>query len=106
MLLIPLSHRRVLVHVLDDVSPTDSRVVRAEGDFTFLRAVRDDAHFSATEIVVEEILEPHTRDKQEVPAIGTAHRDVLLAAIAAHLAVVLASQTERLVKLLEKLVKR
>src|SRR5690349_24962872 len=106
MLLIPLRDGRVLVHVLDDVSPTDSRIVGAEGNLAFLRAVRDDAHFGATEIVVEEILEPHSRDKQEVPAIRTALLDIIFAAIAADLAVVLTSQAKRLVKLLEEFVKR
>src|ERR1043166_1566073 len=83
MLLIPLRDSRVLVHVLDDVSPTDTGVVSTERNLAFLRAVRDDAHFSATEIVVEEILEPHTCDEQEVPAIRTALSDIFLAAIAA-----------------------
>src|SRR6185369_12278689 len=69
VLLIPLRDGRVLVHVLDDVAPADTRVVRAERNLTFLRAVRDDAHFSAAEVVVEEILEPHSSDKQEVPAM-------------------------------------
>src|SRR6185369_2952411 len=36
MLLIPLRDGRVLVHVLDDVSPTNTRVVGAKGDFAFL----------------------------------------------------------------------
>src|SRR6185369_147655 len=69
-------------------------------------AVRDDAHFRASEIVVEEILEPHTRDKKEVPAIRTALLDIVLAAVTADFAVVLTSQAKRLVKLLEELVKR
>src|SRR5690242_5233564 len=106
MLLIPLRDGRVLVHVLDDVSPANSRVVRAEGDLAFLRAVRDDAHLGAAEIVVEKILEPHARDEQEVPAVSTPLLDVRFGAIAAHLAVIFAGQAERLVKLLEELVKR
>src|SRR6185436_20347721 len=57
-------------------------------------------------VVVEKILEPHSRDKQEVPAIRTTLLDVVLTTIAADLAVVLASQTKRLIKLLEELVKR
>ena len=94
MLLIPLGDGRVLVHVFDDIAPADACVVRAEGNLAFLRAVRDDAHFSATEIVVEEILEPHSSDEQEVPAIGTALFDIVLRAIAADLAVVLAGQAK------------
>src|SRR4029078_3829270 len=100
MLLIPLRNGRVLVHVLDDVSPTNPRCVSAEGDLTFLSAVRNDAHLGATEVVVEKILEPHSRDKQEVPAIRTTLLDVLFAAVTTYFAVVLASQTKRLVKLL------
>src|SRR6185295_7549632 len=102
MLLIPFRDGRVLVHVLDYVSPTDSGVVGAEGNLAFLRAVRDDAHFRASEIVVEEVLEPHTRDKQEVPAIRTTLLDIIFTTVAADLAVVLTGQPKRLVKLLEK----
>src|ERR1051326_56577 len=104
MLLIPLRDSRVLVHVLDDVSPTDARVVSTEGDLAFLSAIRDDAHFCATEIIVEEILEPHTRDEQEVPAIRTTLLNVSLTAIAADFTVVLTGQAKRLVKLLEELI--
>ena len=106
MLLIPLRHGRVLVHVLDDVSPADSRVVGTEGNLTFLCAVRNDAHLGAAEIVVEEILEPHSGDEQEVPTIRTTLLDIVRGAIAADLAVVFAGQAKRLVKLLEELVKR
>ena len=91
VLFIPLGHRRILVHVFDDVSPTDTRVVGAEGNLTFLRAVRDDSHFCATKIVVEEILEPHAGDEKEVPSIGASLRDVVLRTITAHLAVVFSS---------------
>ncbi len=106
MLLVPLRDGRVLVHVLDDVSPTDTGVVGAEGNLAFLRAVRNDAHFRAAEVVVEEILEPHSRDKQEVPAIRTALLDVIFTTIATDFAVILTGQAKRLVELLEELVKR
>src|SRR5215210_3931673 len=82
MLLIPLRDGRVLVHVLDNVSPTDAGVVGAEGDFALLRAVWDDAHLRAAEIVVEEVLEPHARDEEEVPAIGAPLLDVIFRAVA------------------------
>jgi formylmethanofuran dehydrogenase subunit A len=72
--LVPLRDGRVLVHVLDDLAPADTRVVRAEGNFALLRGVRDDAHFGAAEIVVEQILEPHARDQQEVPRIAVTRR--------------------------------
>src|SRR6185295_15091878 len=106
MLLIPFRDGRVLVHVLDDVSPTDTRVVSTERNFAFLSTVRDDAHFRATEVVVEQILEPHTRDKQEVPAIRTTLLDIVYATITADFAVVLTGQAKRLVKLLEEFIKR
>src|SRR5258705_12102035 len=67
--LVPFGHSRVLVHVLDDFAPAYAGVVRAEGNFTLLRGVRDDAHFGAAEVVVEKILEPHASDEEEVPGI-------------------------------------
>src|ERR1700687_1888714 len=70
--LIPLGDGRVLVHVLDDFAPAHAGVVRAEGDFTLLRGVGNDAHLGAAEVVVKEILEPHTGDEEEVPRILTA----------------------------------
>ena len=36
-------------------------------DLTHLRAVRDDAHLGAAEVVVEEVLEPHAGDEQDAP---------------------------------------
>src|SRR5262245_59719180 len=51
VLLIPLCDSRVLMHVFNNVPPTNTCVVGAEGDLAFLRSVRNDAHFSATEIV-------------------------------------------------------
>ena len=53
VLFIPFRNRGVLVHVFNDIAPTDAGIVGAETDFAFLRAVRNDAHFSATEVVVE-----------------------------------------------------
>src|SRR5215204_522778 len=106
MLLIPLCHGRVLVHVLDDVSPADTRVVSTEGNLTFLSTVGNDTHLGASEIVVEEILEPHSGDEEEVPTIGTTLIDVLYTAVATDLTVILTSQAKRLVKLLKELVKR
>src|SRR5438552_7465915 len=63
MLFVPLTHSRVLVHVLDDVAPANPRVVGAETDLALLSAVRNDAHLSAAEVIVEKILEPHTGDE-------------------------------------------
>src|ERR1700692_2875921 len=69
VVLVPLGHRRVLMHVLDGLPPAYAGVVRTEADLALLRRVRDDAHFRAAEVVVEQILEPHPRDEQEIPGI-------------------------------------
>src|SRR5215469_2456691 len=66
---VPLGDGGVLVHIFEDLAPADTGVVSAEADFTLLRAVRNDAHFGAAEVVVEQILEPHPGDEQEVPRI-------------------------------------
>ena len=66
---IPLAEVRGLVHVLDDLPPANAGVVSAEGDFAFLSAVRNDAHFRAAEIVVEEILKPHALDAEHAPDV-------------------------------------
>ena len=63
MLFVPLTYGRVLVHVLDNVAPANPRVVGAETDLALLGAVRNDAHLSAPEVVVKQILEPHAGDE-------------------------------------------
>src|SRR5438309_1187589 len=63
MLVIPLSERGSHVHLLDDVSPAHTGVVRAEADLAFLRSVRNDALLGATEVVIEQVLEPHAGDE-------------------------------------------
>src|SRR5262245_2629784 len=68
-LLVPLGERRRHVHLLDNLTPSDARIVCAEGNFTLLRAVRDDAHLGAPKVVIEQVLKPHSRDKQEIPAV-------------------------------------
>src|SRR5437899_7859918 len=68
--LVPLGDRRILVHVFDDLAPADAGVVRAEGNFALLRGVGNDAHLRAAEVVVEQILEPHPCDEQEVPRVA------------------------------------
>ena len=69
VLVVSLGERRRHVHLLDDVAPTNFGVVRAERDLALLRRMRDDANLGAAEVVVEQILEPHARDEQEVPAV-------------------------------------
>src|SRR5262249_35102750 len=100
MLLVPFGDGRVLVHVLDDVAPADAGVVGAETDLALLGAVRDDAHLGAAEVVIEEVLETHARDEQEVPAVFAALHDVINSAVRRGFAVILARQSESLVELL------
>src|SRR5579872_2368388 len=76
MLVVPLGEGGRHVHLLDDVPPAHASVVRAERDFAFLRGVRNDALLGAAEVVVEEVLEPHTGDEQEVPTIFAALLDI------------------------------
>src|SRR3974390_311699 len=72
VVLIPLGDGGILVHIFDDLAPSNSGVVSAEADFALLRAVGDDAHLGAAEIVIKEILEPHAGDEEEVPRILSA----------------------------------
>ena len=88
VLLVPLGQSRGHVHLLDDIAPAHAGVVGAEADLAFLRGVGDDALLGAAEVVVEQVLEPHAGDEQEVPAIAAALLDVGLGAVAADLAVV------------------
>ena len=78
---VPLGERGGHVHLLDDVAPAHTGVIRAEADLAFLRRVRNDALLGTAEVVVEQILEPHARDEQEVPAIRTAALDVFHRAV-------------------------
>ncbi len=100
--LVPLRERGRHVHLLDDLPPADPRVVGAEGNLALLRAVGDDAHLRAAEVVVEQVLEPHARDEQEGPGIRTPALDVGQRATLAYLAVVAFRGAERLVELLEE----
>ena len=100
VLLVPLGERGRHVHLLDDVAPAHAGVVRAEADLAFLRGVGNDALLGAAEVVVEQILEPHAGDEEEVPAILAALLDVLHGAVALDAAVVLAGGVEGLVHLL------
>src|SRR5262245_64205047 len=83
--LVPLRERRGLKHLLDDLPPADTGVVCAEGDLPHLGRVRDDAHLRAAEIVVEEILEPHSADEEDAPGVAVLPRESELAAgVAVH----------------------
>src|SRR5260370_1365579 len=69
MLFVPLGEGGGHVHLLDDVSPAHAGVVGAEADLTFLSGVRNNALLSPAEVVVEEVLEPHAGDEEEVPTV-------------------------------------
>src|SRR5437879_4795461 len=69
MLFIPLGQRSSHVHLLDDVPPSHARVVSAERNLPLLRRIRDNALLGSAEVVVKQILKPHSRNKQEVPPI-------------------------------------
>src|SRR5580765_8079963 len=90
ILLVPLGDAGRLVHVLDDLSPTDSGVVGAEGNLAQLSCVGNDAHFGAAEVIVEQILEPHSGNEQEVPRIAAALLDVFHCPVARNFSVALA----------------
>src|SRR5687768_11530175 len=94
--LVPLCDGRVLVHVLDDVTPADAGVVCTERDLAFLCAIRDDAHLCAAEVVVEKILEPHAGDEEEVPRVLPALLDVFHRALRSDLSIILTGKTTQL----------
>src|SRR5213076_580952 len=69
----------------------------------FLRSVRNDALLGPSEIIIEQILEPHARDKQKVPAILTPLHDIVNRPVRTNLAIILSSSVEVLVELLQKI---
>ena len=53
-------------------------VLYAQNEISRVRStVGDNAHLGAAKIVVKQILEPHSGDKQKVPRVLTAFLDVL-----------------------------
>src|ERR1700685_726086 len=100
MLLVPLGQTRRHVHLLDDVPPTHPSVVGAEGDLTLLGGVRDNALLGPSEIVVEQILEPHARHKQQVPAVAPPAHDVSHGSLTRNIAVVASGCAQPLIELL------
>src|SRR5437764_13829341 len=87
LFLIPLRQGCSHVHLLDDVAPAYARVIGAEGNLPFLRGIRNDALLCPTEVVVEQVLEPHSSDEQEVPTVATALLNIRHCAVAGHLSV-------------------
>ena len=62
------------MHVLYDLAPAHAGVVRAKRDLSFLRSVRNDAHFCAAEIVGPEVLKPHAFDAEDAPVVLLSNR--------------------------------
>ena len=96
MLLVPLGERRGHMHLLDDLSPPDAGVIGAETDLALLCGVGNDAHLGPAEIVVEEVLEPHPGDEQDIPAVIAAFLDIFHGAVGANLAVIAPARAEAL----------
>ena len=57
---VPLTQIRRFMHILDNIAPTNARVVSAEGDLPFLRSVRNDAALGAAKNLVPQNLQTHT----------------------------------------------
>src|SRR5262249_40625338 len=89
MFFVPFRDAGGLVHVLDDLPPADSGVVRTERDFPELGGIRNDAHLRPAEVVIEEVLEPHSGNEEEVPGILPACLDVLSRPVAANFSIAL-----------------
>src|SRR6266481_4101846 len=87
MLFIPLGERGGHVHLFNDVAPAHAGVVSAETDFAFLRGIGNNALLSAAEVVIIEVLEPHSSNEQEIPAVSAALLDVFNRAITGDAAV-------------------
>src|SRR5262249_19246255 len=106
MRLLSLGDGCVFLYVFFDLASAATGVVGAEADFALLGGVRNDAHFGAAEIVVEQVLEPHAGDKQKVPRVGLAAlHGVFISALGRSAAVLgggLGSQRPGLVELLEE----
>src|SRR5260370_39523012 len=82
VLLVPLGDSCSLVHVLDDFPPADARVVGTEGNFTELSCIGNDAHLGSPEVVIEKVLEPHSRNQEEIPSFFSPALDVFLCPVA------------------------
>ena len=103
VLVVPFRERGCHVHLLDDVAPAHTGVVGTEGNFTFLRGIRNNALLCAPEIVIEQILEPHAGNKQEVPTVLAPLDHVINRAIRPDLAVVAPAHVVVLVEFLQQI---
>src|SRR5580700_11679181 len=103
MLFIPLGQGSGHVHLLDNVPPPDARVVSAERNLPLLRSIRDNTLLRPPEVVVKQILEPHPRDKQEVPPVLPPLHHIIHSPVRTNLAIILPSGIKVLVKLPQKI---
>src|SRR5215471_2298685 len=88
VLLIPPGQRGGHMHLLNDVPPSYTGIVSAKRDFPFLRSVRNNALLGPAKIVIEQVLEPHARHEQQVPAVAAAAENVLHCPLAGHISIV------------------
>ena len=102
VLFVPFGERGRHVHLFDNVPPAHARVVGAERNLAFLRCIRDNALLGASEVVIKQVLKPHSRDEQEIPAIVAPLHDIVNRAVRPNLAIVLARCIEVLVELLQQ----
>src|SRR5262245_43885777 len=100
--LVPLRERGSRVHFLDDVSPTDSRVISAERYLTFLSRVGDYALLGAAEIVIEQVLKPHSSDEEKIPSILAPSLDIFSRPVSSDFAIIVTSRPKRLVEFLQQ----
>src|SRR5580765_3369500 len=68
---VPIHQRRRHVHFFHNLAPSHTCVISAKRDLAFLSCVGDDAHLSAAEVIIKQVLKPHARNKQEIPAVGS-----------------------------------
>src|SRR6266705_7045818 len=102
ILFVPLGQSRSHMHLLDDLTPANTGVVCTERDLTFLSRVRDDALLGAAEVIVEQVLKPHSCYEQKVPPVCATLFDVLNGSITRYLAVILARGAKGLVEFLQE----
>ena len=86
------------MHLLDNVPPSHTRVVSAERNLPFLGSVRNNALLRPPEVIVEQILEPHPRNKQEVPPILPPLHNVVNSPVRPHLPIILPGSIEVLIE--------
>src|SRR5580692_9378263 len=99
MLFVPLGQGRGHMHLFDDVAPAHPSVISAERNLPFLRSVRDNALLRPPEVIVKQILEPHPRNKQEVPPVLPPLHHIIDSPVRTNLPIVLPRSVKVLIKL-------